>query len=448
MQAAGLGLAFLAAGCSGKREAGSIKILWADWQPSAALADLCKLYTRQSGIPVQVIKKSWDGAFTAATFSEFRNRDDNYDIIIGDSQWLGLGAEGGHYLELTDWFPKNVAVNDITPAAVKWYCEYPKGSGRIFAIPCEGDAMAWAYRKDLFEDPGHREAFEGFLKRHKVPHFPLAPPATWDQLRWIARYFKESMPGMAGLVMVTSRSYDMATMSFEQILWAMGGEFGNYETYEVRFNTPQTVRAIRYFDTLLNYSSSGGRNLGYGDVGGEYVAGRAAMMCNYFAFLPPLLNPLENPDYFDKTGFFNSPIMVDGKGVSRRVTSLGGQGMSVNAHISTARQKRALELMKWFSSTEVQRLWAQKGGFTSNLEVLRSPAFLKAAPYNPLFEEAFGMMRDFWAVPEFDQLLAVTQRELCDVIQNGASPEKAAARIQVEHVRILERRRALAKGGG
>jgi multiple sugar transport system substrate-binding protein len=439
----GVGMAvavpFLLSGCGSEKKAAPIKILWADWQPSEALADLCKLYTRQTGIPVQVIKKSWDGAFTAATLSEFRNRDDNYDIIVGDSQWLGLGAEGGHYLEITDWIPGNVPLDKLAPGAFKWYCEYPKGSGRAYAVPCEGDAMAWAYRRDLFEDPGHRRDFQEFLRRNQVRPFPLDPPATWDRLRWIAQYFKEAVPGMAGLVLATSRSYDMATMSFEQILWAMGGSFGNYATEEVTFDSPESVRALRFFNELLDFTSPGGRNLGYGEVVGEFVAGRAAMMCNYFAFMPSLLNPLENPDYHAGTGFFNSPAMPD-SGVMRRFASLGGQGMSVNAHISVERQHRALALMGWFSSTEVQRLWAERGGFTLNLEVMRSPDFLKAAPYNPLFEEAFGIMRDFWSIPEFDQLMAVTHREICDVIQEGADPEKAAARIQADHERILARR--------
>jgi len=245
--------------------------------------------------------------------------------------------------------------------------------------------------------------------------------------------------------MVTSRGYDAATMSFEQILWAMGGTFGNYETYDAGFASAQAVKALRFFNELLEYTSPGGRNLSYNEVSGEFIAGRAAMLCNYFAFFPSFVNPLENPDYHDKIGFFNSPSHVDSAGIRRRVSSLGGQGMSVNAHISEARQARALEFLKWFSSTEVQRLWAERGGITVNLEIMRSPAFLHASPFNPLFEEAFGMMRDFWAIPEFDQLLGVAQREIVSVIQDGAPAEQAVANVQAGHLRILAVRKAAGK---
>ena len=436
-----LGAAFLFASCGRSESPTEIKILWAEWRPSDALADLCQAYQAKTGVHVQVVKKSWDGAFGDATFSEFRNRDDNYDIIIGDSQWMGLGAVGGHYLELTDWMKENIRVDRLEPAALKWYCEYPKGSARYYAVPCEADAMAWAYRKDLFEDPAHKEGFARYLAREKVtPVFPLAPPASWEQLRLIARYFKQAIPGMAGLVMPTSRSYDMATMGFEPVMWAFGGEFGDYVTNRVTISSPATVEALRFFTDLLASSSSGGRNMGYGEVAAEYIAGRAAMACNFMAFFPTLTSPGDNPDFYDKTGFFNSPGHTDKAGQTRRAAALGGQGMSINAHISPGRQQRAKDFLKWFSQSGTQEAWAAKGGFTSDKTVLTGQAFRKAAPYNPLFEEAFQLMRDFWAVPEYDDMMKTCQREFCAVFQDGANPVTAADQVQAEHEAILKKR--------
>ena len=428
-------------GCAPRSDSPEIKILWAEWRPSDALAELGTLYQAESGVPVKVIKKSWDGAFGDATFSEFRNRDDNYDIIIGDSQWLGLGVVGGHYLELTDWMKTNVKTDELEPSALKWYCEYPKGSARYYAVPCEADALAWAYRKDLFEDPGHRTGFTRYLQANQVaPLFPLAPPRTWEQLRWIARYFKQAIPGMAGLVMPTSRKYDMATMSFEPVMWSFGGDFGDYVTNRVTIDSRGTVEALRFYTDLMNSTSPGGRNMGYGEVAAEYIAGRAAMACNFFAFFPALASPGNNPDFYDKTGYFNSPGHTDSAGTTLRAAALGGQGMSINAHISPERQERAKNFLKWFSETKNQQLWAEKGGFTSNRTVLAGAAFKKAAPYNHLFQEAFQLMRDFWSVPEYDDMMKACQREFCAVFQDGADPVAAVRQIQIEHEAILRKR--------
>lgn len=432
-------MAALLSSC-GDRDNRPLRILWAEWPPAHALQAVGDLYTRQAGVPVEVVRKSWDGAFGDATFAEFRNRGQNYDIIIGDSQWLGLGAVGGHYLELTGWMHQNLALDRISPTALKWYCEYPAGSRRYFSIPCEADAMAWAYRKDLFEDSLHILGFADFLRNEGLADFPLGPPETWEQLKHIARYFHQAIPDMAGLVMATSRHYDMATMSFEQILWAHGGEFGDYATRKVTINSPQSVAALRLFAELMETTSRGGRSIGYNEITSEFIAGRAAMACNFFAFFPGYLDPAENPDYYDKIGFFNSPATRLPDGRLLRAASLGGQGMSINAHISDARQERAKAFLKWFSTTEVQKIWADKGGFTSNLDILQSPEFKAATPYNGLFPEAFSMMRDFWSVPEFDELLKVVQREVCAVLQDGADPAKAIAAIQADHERILSRR--------
>jgi multiple sugar transport system substrate-binding protein len=434
-----LALLSLIGGC-GDSQVRPMRLLWAEWPPAHALQEVANLYTQQTGVPIEVVRKSWDGAFGDATFAEFRNRGENYDIIIGDSQWLGLGAVGGHYLELTDWMSENLPLDKISPTALKWYCEYPAASRRYYSVPCEADAMAWAYRKDLFEDSLHIQGFSEFLKSQGLLDFPLAPPETWEQLRQIARYFHQDIPGMAGVVMATSRHYDMATMSFEQILWSHGGEFGDYAARKVSINTPQSVAALKLFADLMETTSRGGRSIGYNEITSEFIAGRAAMACNFFAFCPGYLNPTENPDYYDKIGFFNSPATRLADGRLMRAASLGGQGMSINAHISVKRQEKAKAFLKWFSSTEVQRIWAEKGGFTSNLEILQSAEFKSATPYNSLFPEAFSMMRDFWSVPEFDELLKVVQREVCAVLQEGAAPAQAIANIQYEHERILARR--------
>jgi multiple sugar transport system substrate-binding protein len=269
----------------------------------------------------------------------------------------------------------------------------------------------------------------------------LAPPATWEQLRQIARYFKHAVPGMSGLVMPTSRKYDMATMGFEPVLWSFGGEFGDYAAEKVTIASPATVEALKFHADLMGSTSPGGRNMGFGEVAAEYIAGRAAMACNFMAFFPTLANPGENPDYYDKTGYFNTPGHTGGDGIFRRAAGLGGQGMSINSHISPQRQERAKEFLKWFSQSATQAEWAAKGGFTADKTVLAGSAFRQAAPYNPLFEEAFQLMRDFWSVPEYDDLLKACQREFCAVFQDGANPEAAVRQVQAEHEAILAKRR-------
>jgi multiple sugar transport system substrate-binding protein len=216
-------------------------------------------------------------------------------------------------------------------------------------------------------------------------------------------------------------------------MWAWGGEYGDYTTNEVKINSPQTVEALKFFTQLLNATSAGGKNMTFDEVGSAYFGGQqAAMACNFLAFFPAIA---KNPDYGPKTGYFNMPA-----GPGGRFATLGGQGMSINAHISEPRQQRAKDFIKWFSSRETQEKWAAREGcFTSNLEVMKTDEFKRATPYNFLFEEAFGMMNDFWAVPEFDEMMKVCQREFCAVFQDGKDAAQAVATIQREHEEILKK---------
>jgi ABC-type glycerol-3-phosphate transport system substrate-binding protein len=244
---------------------------------------------------------------------------------------------------------------------------------------------------------------------------------------------------MAGLVMPTARGYDKATMTFQAIMWAFGGEYGNYATNQVTIDSPNTVEALRFFTSLMEATSPGGRNMGYSEVNAEFLAGRSAMACNFMAFFPVLASASDNPDFHDKIGYFNSPGHVDGRGAFHRAATLGGQGMSINAHIDPERQARAKDFLKWFSERDTQRMWAEKGGFTSNKTILASAAFKTATPYNSIFEEAFGLMKDFWSLPEYDDLMKACQREFCAVFQDGADPVAAVKQVQVEHEAILRK---------
>ena len=98
--------------------------------------------------------------FQTKTFTELNAHGDSYDLIVGDSQWLGVGSTEGHWVDLTDFFNKHNLKDVFLPATIAGYAEYPGGSGKYWAIPLEGDVNGWAYRKDWFEDPKEKAAFK------------------------------------------------------------------------------------------------------------------------------------------------------------------------------------------------------------------------------------------------------------------------------------------------
>ncbi|TIU62196.1 MAG: carbohydrate ABC transporter substrate-binding protein, partial [Mesorhizobium sp.] len=143
---AGIGLV-LACGTSSYAQDKELTIFWAEWDPANYLQELVNDYTAETGVKVTVQTTPWPD-FQTKAFTEFNAHGDAYDMVVGDSQWLGAGSTQGHYVDLTDFFNKHKLGDVMAPATVKYYAEYPGGSGKYWAIPLEGDAIGWSYRQD------------------------------------------------------------------------------------------------------------------------------------------------------------------------------------------------------------------------------------------------------------------------------------------------------------
>ena len=136
-----------------------LNILWAQWDPADYLQQIANTYEQETGVKVNIIQEPW-GSFGDRFFTEMAAGGDAWDMVVGDSQWLGQGATQGHYLDITDFLVGEGIDKTVTPATLASYAEYPPGSGTYYAYPTEGDADGWAYRKDLFEDPKEKSAFK------------------------------------------------------------------------------------------------------------------------------------------------------------------------------------------------------------------------------------------------------------------------------------------------
>src|SRR5260221_7170963 len=80
----------------------SIVVWWFQWAPADGLAELGKDFEGETGIAVNVDQIPLS-SYQDKTFLEFGSMRTRFDIVIGDSQWIGRGATKGLYVDLTDW---------------------------------------------------------------------------------------------------------------------------------------------------------------------------------------------------------------------------------------------------------------------------------------------------------------------------------------------------------
>jgi multiple sugar transport system substrate-binding protein len=410
-----------AAGADTPAEKKTLTIWWAQWAPADGLQELAKDF--DPNVTVTVHQIPWS-SFQDQVFQEFGKPKTAFDVVVGDSQWLGRGATKGLYVDLSSWLPTAVDLKALHPLAVKYLSEYPSGSGKYYAAPAETDAMGLAYRKDWFADAAEKEAFKAKYNRD------LAVPQTWDELRQVAEFFTRPDKKQYGIALVTGRGYDDLVMGFQQFLYSFGGSWGDFKTKKVvgSLDGAEAVQALDFFQQLLKSSPPGGTKFGYGEALEPFVNGSTAMLMNYFAFFPDLSKKMG-----DKVGFFAMP-----KQGERRVASLGGQGFSISSKAPPAQQELAKKFIAWFHQPEIQKKWVQKpGGFTANSQILSSEEFKKASPYNEAFSQSMDIMQDFWNVPVYNELIAATTQHLGEVLDGKKSSKAALTALALEHEKIL-----------
>jgi len=245
---------------------------------------------------------------TVAINSEMAAQGTNYDMVVGDSQWIGTSSSQGHYLEMTDFLNDNNLTDTVTEATLTYYGEYPPESGTYWAYPTEGDANGWVYRKDLFEDPDEMAAFEAEYG------YPLAPPETTDQLMDMAKFFTRPDEGLYGSAIYTQVDYDALVMGAQNMLFSFGADWHDENwNPEGSVNSPEAVASLEYYKELYDCCQPPGMsNAFFAEVNDAMIGGLAAMGMNYYAFFPALANPEVNP-YADVTGYFINPAGPGGE---------------------------------------------------------------------------------------------------------------------------------------
>ena len=390
-----------------KAQSTELTLCWAAWDPANALVELSKDFTAQSGIGMKFEFVPWPN-FADRMLNELNSGGKLCDLMIGDSQWIGGGAENGHYVKLNDFFDREgISMDDFAPATVYAYSTWPKGEPNYYALPAMGDANAWFYRKDWFARADLQAAFKAKYGRD------LAPPKTQLELKDVAEFFQgREIDGQKryGAAIFTERGSEGITMGATGALYAWGFKYentpGKYDM-EGAVNSADAVAALEYYKELYKCCTPPGYTDSYMQESLDaFKSGQVAMAMNWFAFFPGLHKDEQVGG--DKIGFFVNP------GQKIEASTLGGQGISVVSY--SDKQDEALQYIKWFAQPDVQKKWWALGGYSCHVAVLNDPSFKESQPFAADFLLAMDGVQDFWQEPAYAELLLAMQKRLHDYI--------------------------------
>lgn len=398
----------------------NLSIVWFAWPPCDLLTSLVQDYPDANVTVSCVPLDQWHDQI----FADFAAQG-GADLPILDSQFMGEAVAGNHIINLTDWMQETLPVDDYNQAALSFYGEVPQGSGQYYAVPVITDTRMLVYRQDLFENPDVQAAYQ------EATGEELGVPQTWSELLQIAQFFKDTDFIDNGYASHWINSGDLVQTAWNHILWSFGGELWDPETYQVEgvLNNEVGLQALDFSQQLFQTGPVGAAGFGFDETVGTICNGSTAMIEIWYGFGNAFTDPA-TCGTADGLGFAVVP------GETEHFISLGGQGMSVSAYSED--QEAALAFIEWLQSDEVQARWVEGGGFPGRTSVLQSDAFLNAAPYNPTFAEAFAFVKDFWNIPEYNQLLGIQGEYLNLAISGQMDAQEALDAIAEEQQEVLD----------
>lgn len=416
-------ISLVVTGMSQAAMAEDLTLCWAAWDPANALVELSKEFEAESGHSMNFEFVPWSN-FADRMLNELNSGGKLCDLLIGDSQWIGGGAENGHYLKLNDFFDREgISMDDYAAATVHAYSTWPKGTPNYYALPAMGDAIGWFYRKDWFERDDIRAAYRQATGRD------LGEPRSQKELLEIAQFFQgREIDGKTiyGAAIYTERGSEGITMGVTSALYPWGFKYentpGKYDM-EGAVNSSAAVEALEFYKEFYETATPPGYTNAYMvETLDAFKSGQVAMAMNFFAFFPGLY---ADPDTGgDKIDFFVNPPQ------NQPGSTLGGQGISVVSY--SDKQDAALEYIKWFSNPDVQARWWSMGGYSAHNSVLNSDTFEASAPFAGDFLRAMEDVQDFWQEPAYAELLLAMQKRIHDyvVADKGTAREALDLLIQ------------------
>jgi len=407
----------------------TLRTSWWAWEPSALLEELFPEFTKETGIK---IIGDW------VPFAQLHDKvavamaakDPSIDMPVCDSQWMGEMVKGGHIVLLNDWMAKPgtiVKVSSFYPNIASFIGEYPIGSKKQYGLPVINDGQHLVYRKDLFEDPKEKEAFKKKYGRE------LGVPKTWYELRDIAEFFTRPNQNLYGLACYYSQSDDTVSTMWDQILWSWGGDLWNPKTNQVEgyVNSKAAVESLEFFVGLKKFCPPGAENYGFEEVKNAMAQGIVAMDIIWFAFNSAFIDPKASK-VVDKVAFATLPA-----GPKGRYVSLGGQAITISKY--SKNKDACFKFLNWLYREDTQKKFAMKGAPTALRKVLDGPDFPKIRPWNKVILESIPLMKDFWNVTCYGEMLDDEQKLLNAAATGSMTPKAALDEMAKRHTAAMKK---------
>ena len=197
-----------------------------------------------------------------------------YDILDISPAWTPSMADGGVIAPLDDYIAKymnKADLDDYHPL----YKALPTYKGKIWGFFDDGDMFALYYRRDIFEDPKMKEAYQA--KYNKA----FGVPKTWEDYAQVAQFITDQMaPKVYGAGHFRKAGSPGNQFDFLQQYRANGGVFWD-ESMKAQLASEAGVRTLKNMLAANAASIPGNNELDAVSLWAAWLQGKVAMIYSW-----------------------------------------------------------------------------------------------------------------------------------------------------------------------
>lgn len=246
--------------------------LMLDTRQVELFSGLVPCFEQLSGIKTEIIRIPEHEMLAAV-----QNPQQQADVVMFDLPWLYSLAKSGVLADISDYmeqFDESIYLNHCLE-------HYGKFNGRYYGLPFTYAPQMLFYRRDLFEDAALMAQYFSLYNEE------LRPPKSWSAFNRIAAFFdrqnRAASPVTYGTI-IPSAYKECLLPEVYMRMRAYGGEVYN-NRFQVHFNTPQTVKALKGLAGLAKTCPGTLQNMTDRDAARIFLEGHSAMQVTYPSFL-------------------------------------------------------------------------------------------------------------------------------------------------------------------
>ncbi|MCR9121397.1 MAG: extracellular solute-binding protein [Phyllobacteriaceae bacterium] len=412
------------------------------------LAPIVGEFEELTGAKVQIDMFPYPGLIDKIVIEASANRP-SYQLMWVDSPWVGVLGESGALEDLTDWVKRDaeeIHLDDIIPIQLQentW-------QGRLLAFPASGMIWHQNYRKDLYEHPDEQAAFQ------EKYGYELAPAQTWDQYIDIAEFFTraagETLAGETldkdfyGNAQAYSRVAGAITHDFFPIMRSFGGQYWDPETGLCAMDGQAALAAADVMKRLVAFNPPDYLGLMWDIRTGYMERGEVAQSSYWSVRTVRLTNPDEAVlPTIGEAGYAPSPT-GDGE---PQPTMTGALSFGINSKASDREKEAAWEFIKWGTSRDMMRRFAEEGSGVSQFHksILADPALQEDYPYyqvlletqenaqRRIFHPFYADVEEVFGV-ELNKFMAGETETAEEALTNGCTKINTRLKVFPEELRL------------